>query len=42
MPLGGIASEILVKDGQEVKTGQFNDLDAEVTTEVVSLIEVKN
>ena len=41
MPLGGIASEILVKDGQEVKTGQIlMRLDAETTQQrVSSLIE---
>ena len=41
MPLGGIASEILVKDGQEVKTGQIlMRLDAETTQQrVTSLIE---
>ena len=41
MPLGGIASEILVKDGQEVKTGQIlMRLDAETTQQrVASLIE---
>ena len=41
MPLGGIASEILVKDGQEVKTGQIlMRLDAEASQQrVASLIE---
>ena len=41
MPLGGIASEILVKYGQEVKTGQIlMRLDAEASQQrVASLIE---
>ena len=40
MPLGGIASEILVKDGDEVKMGQaLMKLDAETTQKRVTALE---
>ena len=43
MPIGGIAAEILVKDGEEVSAGQIlMKLDAETTqTRLSSLIESK-
>ena len=44
MPLGGITSEILVKDGEEVEKGQIvMRLDAETSGQhLMSLTEIKN